>query len=340
MNKWIWLLSAGLGVLLCFVYLTSPEEVTVPDVVSVSLVESSVKVSEGKGKRVSKPRYISLPIPSRPDKESGLHTKLEGQSAVQIIIDNELDYQVRLGGLRLLGNSISSEDLNELIDFLSTPMPDLIKLSKLEFNGIKNDLMEVLLNQQELPPGLGDMLLAEYDNPEQDSIWRNYCIQFMKPFYEKQANVLGYTYQSSDDEIPSELKVIQDALWISLVERENSNAGTALLALIQLSKEYAEIDKESVRMATIDLAKDNSATLANRVTALRLCGNEKNDSILPLARSLALDADSTMLRCAAVATLGDIGSDEDLVLLKSLVASPDERISSVARCALDNGRFN
>ena len=85
----------------------------------------------------------------------------------------------------------------------------------------------------------------------------------------------------------------------------------------------------------LDLASDQEASVANRITALRLCGEQGNAQALETARNLAQNGDTTMLRCAAIATLGELGTEEDLALLETYAASTDERIQRIAQRSLD-----
>ena len=214
--------------------------------------------------------------------------------------------------MRELGYEVQLQDVEVLMEFLSCQMPADSKLRPLSFNSVRNDTLEILLRQKELPDGMGELLTGVYNNPEQDDMWRNYCIQFMELYYERQAKESGVTNQ---------LQSVQDFLWDALDERDNSNAGTALLALDKLSRNHDEFAKEEIRAAMIDLAIDEQASLANRVTALRLCGEQGNFQALEPARDLAANGNTTMIRCAAIATLGELGTEEDYVQLETYAAS-------------------
>ena len=132
----------------------------------------------------------------------------------------------------------------------------------------------------------------------------------------------------------AELQAVQDALWNALGERENSNAGTALLGLDKLSRNHPEFDRQEIDAAMVDLAGDDQASVANRIMALRMCGERGNVQALETIRNLARNGDTTMLRCAAIATLGELGTEEDLALLETYAACTDERIRRIARNAL------
>ena len=279
--------------------------------------------------------------------------------------------------MRKLGYEIPEQDVAALKDFLVGEIPADVKIPRGAYNSIRNDTYEVLLRQKELPEGMGDLLTDVVNDPDQDGMWRNYCIQFMEPFYERAVGISNIEQgmandegerskvgkskvegQSAGEELTTkdtkytkeegsvnsvassaaggenELKAVRESLWNALGERENSNAGTALLGLDKLSRNHAEFDRQEIDAAMVDLAGDDQASVANRITALRMCGERGNVQALETARNLARNGDTTMLRCAAIATLGELGTEEDLALLETYAASTDERIRRIVRNAL------
>ena len=90
--------------------------------------------------------------------------------------------------MRKLGHEIPQHDIAALKNFLVADIPADVKIPRGVYNSIRNDTYEVLLRQKELPEGLGD-LLGVVNDPDQDGMWRNYCIQFMEPFYERVAGI-------------------------------------------------------------------------------------------------------------------------------------------------------
>jgi len=274
-----------------------------------------------------------------PSDEGVASTKKELSEDVKTIIGTDAGYNARMAAMRQLSRDISPEDIEALMEFLGTPTPDGLAMLPIEYNSIKNDVMEILLQQTILPEGIGQMLTDIYNSPEHDEIWRNYSIQFMAPFYEKQSKVLSVKFQAGGESEESaqsvdELKIINETLWSALDERHNSNAGTALLGLDDLSDKYPEFEKSDVQAAMVDLANDNAASEANRITALRLCGQQGHAEALEAARDVAQNGSTTVLRCAAIATLGDLGTTDDRALLEAYAASDDLRIQRIAQTVL------
>ncbi|MEN7974137.1 MAG: hypothetical protein ABFR47_09930, partial [Verrucomicrobiota bacterium] len=99
--------------------------------------------------------------------------------AVLTLIDPETDYQARLAAMRKLGYEIPQHEIDVLMEFLSADISVDVKIPRGAYNSIRNDLYDVLLRQKNLPEGMGDLLVEVVNNPEQDGMWRNYCIQFM-----------------------------------------------------------------------------------------------------------------------------------------------------------------
>jgi len=263
--------------------------------------------------------------------------------AVLTLTDPATDYRTRLDAMGRLGYEIPEQDIEAIKDFLLAGIPGDVKIPRGACNSVRNDLYDMLLRQKTIPEGMGNLLADVVSNPEQDSMWRNYCIQFMPEFYEKhllqieRQKLNAGSGQESVESVKStdELSAIHDAMFLALDERDNSNAGTALLGLERLSRNFPEFDREEIDAAMLDLASDDQASVANRITAIRMCGDQGNAQALDTARDLAQNGDTTMLRCAAIATLGELGTEDDLALLETYASSADERIQRIAQNSLE-----
>jgi len=329
MKKTVWIIIvAGLVVAIAFLISREKPQGEQGNRVSEQVVEGrKPETGSNDVSRVSRlpdaGNTIANPVPAISD-------------AVKTIIGMDAGYKERLEAMRNLALEISPEDLVALKGFLAAPMPEGLAISLIGYNSIRNDVMDILLQAQSLPEGIGQLLVDIYSNPRQDEIWRNYSIQFMAPFYERQSKDVG-SMPSSGDSVPliDELKLVEETLWKALEERDNSNAGTALLGLDKLSRNHPEFDRKQIDAAMLDLASDDQASVANRITAIRMCGEQGNTHALETARNLAQNGDITMLRCSAIATLGDLGTEDDLVLLETYAASADERIRNIAQQALE-----
>jgi len=238
-------------------------------------------------------------------------------------------YNDRAKAMRSLTRQLSEADARALMLFLKNNSKAQKALKPIELNSLKSDILDVLLRQDKVPPGLGELVVEMYRDRGQDDVWRDYCVQYLAACYEA-ASPTGTSTNESDGVREDIRKAYDEAL----EEKTGTIAGTALIALERLSRTHAEFDRQAVGETALGLASDDGCGEAARVTAVRLCGTMGKKDAVPTSRILAQTGESAMLRMAAVATLGDLGGGDDLELLESLKASSDKRIVGVASSAV------
>ena len=170
-------------------------------------------------------------------------------------------------------------------------------MSALRYYSLCNDLIETLLRQQTLPDGVGELLLDMTTNRTAAEVMRNYAIQFLPSYAEKLQFMWAETGTPIDQ---AQLETIEQSLWSVMEERDNSNAGTALLSLKRLGRS----EEQHLAETALALAVDEEASVANRVTALRLAQEWGREEVIEVARELAISTADTMLRCAAISLVG------------------------------------
>ena len=159
---------------------------------------------------------------------------------------------------------------------------------------------------------------------------RDYALQHMTPAYG----------QVSDQEKAN----LRNALWQAVGETDTSIAGTALLALLDISGGQSPaaagspsttgIDRAQLGQTALKLATDDNCGQLARITAVQVCGRMQIEQALPVLEQLAQTAPSIPLRIAATAALGDIGGTEAVQLLQRLAESPEPRQALAAQSAL------
>lgn len=239
----------------------------------------------------------------------------------------ERGYPERIEAVRHLGRSLSEREITTLMGFLDRPLAQETTLSPRGYNALKNGIVNVLLAQDQIPPGLGSALLRMHQDVGNDLMWRDYCLQFLAQYYRKR-----WTPHDTSDQDP-EREQVAHAIKQALETDGGAFAGTALLGLEDLSRSYREFDPALIRGAAVRTAGSPEGTEANRITALRVCALLNAREILPVARDTALGNGPSMLRMAAVAMLADLGDPEDLDLLISLTGDRDPRVSRSAHAA-------
>ena len=190
-------------------------------------------------------------------------------------------------------------------------MPKDVEMSALWYYSLCNDLIETLLRQQTLPDGVGELLLDLTTNRTAAEVMRNYAIQFLPSYAEKLQFMWAETETPIDQE---QLETIEQSLWSVMEERDNS-AGTALLSLKRLGRS----EEQHLAETALALAVDEEASVANRVTALRLAQEWGRSEIIEVARELAISTADTMLRCAAISLVGQQGEAVDRAWLEEVM---------------------
>jgi hypothetical protein len=292
------------------------------------------------------------------------------------------NYNSLEAAIHQLSKDLPADDVAALRDMLTWPNDRFPEgMRPIEINAVKNDVLDRLLRQIKLPEGIGLQMVEMASNSGNDPVWRDYCIQFMQPFYERFAAERDLTTEgtkeqrgmaSSTSESSSnaggeklsvdELAVIHDAMFQALEERGSTIAGTSLIGLEMLSRTHDEFDREAIVSKAVEIAADETASAASRMTALRLAaagnlkpetgnlnsavaetadGNLKPETgnvksqVAETARVLAQTGETVLLRSAAIVTLGETGSEDDRELLESFTVSDNKQIAAAAKQALE-----
>jgi hypothetical protein len=270
----------------------------------------------------------------------------------------EHDYNSLQAAIGKLSKDLPADEVAALRDMLTWPNDRFPEgMRPIEINAVKNDVLDRLLRQTELPEGLGLQMVEMASNPDNDSVWRDYCIQFMQPFYERyaaesMAHGAGGVPQASS--LPSdeqglqdaggtdELKAVRNLMVSALSERDGTLAGTSLIGLELLSRTHDEFDRAAIVNSALDIAADESASSSCRLSAMRLSAQISNTEqgisnveVAESARLIAQTGETVLLRSAAIVTLGEVGTDADRELLESYTTDSNQQIASAAKLALE-----
>lgn len=250
---------------------------------------------------------------------------------IRVIAGLEPDktYQRRCRAVQSLGQDLGTNEIAGLYVFLACNYDDYKnELQPLEFESIRNDTLDALLRQNRLPADLGKQMLKMFKDPGQNAIWRDYCLQHFQPYCEARWK----TPEAATND--PEWAEVTNAYWRATRETGGTIAGTALIGMRTVAGKYPALSKEQVAQRALALAMDDACGEPSRITALRICGQMGQQEVVPQARVLAQTGQSIMLRCAAMATIGDLGGKADMELLQSFSAAPDQRVRAIAAAAL------
>ena len=170
----------------------------------------------------------------------------------------------------------------------------------------KNQVMDELLNQDQIPADYGTQMVALFRDPGQDLLTRDFAVQHIglyaqalrrRGIYDP-ASVEARTLRMALDEAASDTKTII--------------AAAAFRALADVAAFDPHVDGRRLDARIAACAGDDSAAPAARVMAVHLCGERRVVSARATLASLA-DAQSTPtpLRLAARASLRMLSSARD-----------------------------
>lgn len=211
------------------------------------------------------------------------------------------EYSRRHAAVQALDYHLHDIEIEMLYDFLKAPPPDG-DMERNQDRALKNDIINRLRTQREPPEGLTAVLVAVFENFEQDITVRDYALQQMRAHY-------------STVSIKDRMR-IKHVLAKALNETRANISGTALLAhweLVNSSEGVADnstIGKEVAKAAQEILSSEEASELS-RITALQILAETAPEQIVETAVQWALDSGiSYPCRISAIAALGRTGTKE------------------------------
>lgn len=242
-------------------------------------------------------------------------------SSVSTILDSGVKISDRLKAVGILGGDLKQQDITSLCEFLVSP-PSARERNLPGLRMLKNNILNVLEQQSEMPAGLVHVMTEMYRNRAQDSVTRDYAVQHL---------ALSCALVGSDD--PEAREQIQTVLE-EAVQESSSIAGTALLGLHRLfnpgnSVQSKAVDRYAQRMATSPETDPDS-----RITAVQVCAERKIMEALPGIEALVLDGEPTALRISAISALGRLGGPKQERLLRHLETGPHDVMHPAIEAAL------
>jgi hypothetical protein len=250
--------------------------------------------------------------------------------------DGRSGYAQRVKALHAIHRDLMPEEAETLSHYLLVPSKGA--QNRTGENWLRNDIMDKLAQQSALPLGYPDVLAAIYQDPQQDPVMRDYALQYMPSVYDRANSV--------------EKSNLGNALWQAVKETNGTIAGTALLALLDISggsdssvasddttgngtSPDSTVGRAQLAQTALKLVSDDRGGELSRITAVQVCGRMQVEQALPVMEQLAQTAPSIPLRIAATAALGDLGDPAATDTLQSLVVSADPRQTLAAQSALN-----
>ena len=274
-----------------------------PDVpVSASSAEVRVKAVERK------------PEPS--DREI-----VEASTAVAVVCGADATtadrYEARNDALRSIARrrDLPEKDVASLMVYLQST-EDALRSERIA--ALKNDVMNLLRNQEPSPKGLVETLIAMFRSGKHPPAVLDYCIQHLG----------AMQGEITDDALRHR---IRETFVVAARQTRQPYAGTALYSLAE-NKHASQSQKNELKRLTVALCKQGSHPVA-RVSAIQLAGERGYKEILPILReTLSSARRDAVLDIVSIGSLGLLGNESDLELLSQF--SSDTRRSVAVKAAI------
>ena len=158
----------------------------------------------------------------------------------------------------------------------------------------KNQLMDALLNQQEIPSDYGETMVSLCRDKSQDVLTRDFAVQHIGLYAQALSRRGAYNPKSA------EAMSLRDALFDAAGETRTVVAAAAFRALADMAAFDAQIDTRRLDSTLAACAGDAVAAPAARSMAVQLCGERRVRSARPaLERILASPDSPEILRRSA-----------------------------------------
>jgi len=229
--------------------------------------------------------------------------QLRKQIAIIVGRQPNRNYKSRAAAVHRLGKDLRHDEIPQLLDFLKTKHNEQSDLSLLQLNSIKNDILDLLIEQNTLHQDLGYQIVAMYRDHSMDDVWRDYCVQHFSAYYERKWPATQNPLLPYDPEWRQIISAYHEAVG----ETDTTIAGTALIGLEMLSANHEEVSRQDLREIAFKTAANDASGESTRIAALQVCALTGERRILPVAESLAQDPNaSTVLKLSASAATNQL----------------------------------
>lgn len=177
--------------------------------------------------------------------------------------------------------------------------------SPAELASEKNQVMDELLNQPQIPSDYGDVMVELYRDKSQDVLTRDFAVQHIGLY----AQALERRGEYDADAAGSQK--LRTALFDAAGETRSIVAAAAFRALADMSEFDSRIDARRLNSLLSRCAGDSSSAPAARAMAVQLCGERRVSAARPALESILDDVSAPeVLRRSARCALDSINGKE------------------------------
>ena len=226
-------------------------------------------------------------------------------------------YEARNGALRSIARrrDLPEKDVAALVAYLRSK-DNAMRPERVA--ALKNDVMNLLRNQEPPPKGLTETLMGMFRSGNHPPAVLDYCIQHLG----------AMQGEITDDSLRHR---IRETFIFAARQTRQPYAGTALYSIAQ-DKRASLSQKNELKRLTVALCKQDTHSVA-RVSAIQLAGERGYKEILLILReTLSSSRRDAVLDIVSIGSLGLLGNESDLELLSQF--SSDTRRSVAVKAAI------
>jgi hypothetical protein len=179
----------------------------------------------------------------------------------------------------------------------------------------RNNMANALVWQESPNPRLHELFAKMLADESESPVWRDYSLQF-----------LSECLKSSSD--PDAIKF----LLTRYAQGKDGLAGTAIVNVgLQEAAGRMKPDETFSQQLEAQLT-DPEVVTPTKLSILAMIGKRNDVRLLPLVRTYATNTNDSLRRCA-IATLGQIGTPDDLPLIRVGLTDPNRSVQMAATAA-------
>lgn len=193
----------------------------------------------------------------------------------------------------------------ERMSFLRTEEKDIPEISLAELASEKNQVMDELLNQPQIPSDYAGVMIGLYRDKSQDVLTRDFAVQHIGLYAQ------ALERRGEYDADAAESRKLRAALFDAAGETRSIVAAAAFRALADMSEFDSRVDARRLDALISRCAADSSSAPAARAMAVQLCGERRVSAARSALESILDDGSAPeVLRSSARCALDSINGKE------------------------------
>ena len=226
----------------------------------------------------------------------------------------------------LVTSSIKQEEVNNLLVHGGRLTSGMCPA---ELASEKNQVMDKLLNQPQMPSDYGDVMIGLYRDKSQDVLTRDFAVQHIGLYAQ------ALERRGEYDAEAAESRKLRSALFDAAGETRTIIAAAAFRALADMSVFDPKVDTNRLDSLLAACTADASSDPASRSMAVQLCGERRVKSSRPALESIRSDPTAPeILRRSANYSLALIAGTESSWLGKQRDPNGGVRVKEVRQVKL------